>query len=304
MLMLDTSMRSIQRVPATKRVTLTKVLLVSCGDVGIETGLRFQARGAQVTAWRRNPGRLPATFHAHQVDLSTDELPSIDPETDIVVFTPVPAQRDAASYERDYLQTAGRLLDALQEQAPNLSRFFYISSTAVNAGHDGQWIDEQHPKEPSRDTAHILARTEDLLLSSALPVTILRASGIYGPGRNYLINQIRNGQARIPTGSRWTNRIHRDDLAKAVVHLAQLGTDVRELYLVTDNQPAQLAEVYQYLADSLRLPVPEPDESKAAAGADRRLSNALLRSTGWEPTFPNYQEGYRAILRGSAARHP
>lgn len=289
--------------PAKKRATLAKVLLVSCGDVGIEAGLRFQARGSQVTAWRRNPERLPVTFKSHRVDLAHDELPVIDPDTDIVLFTPVPQRRDVPSYELNYLQTARRLIEALASQAPGLRHFFYISSSAVNAGQDGQWVDERHPKAPTQATAQVLAQTEDLLLHSALPVTVLRASGIYGPGRNHLIDLVRTGKARLPAGSRWTNRIHRDDLARAVVHLAQLETQIDELYLVTDNHPAQLSEVYRHLATSLELPIPSLDEGQAISRTDRRLSNALLRSTGWEPTFPDYREGYRAILRGTASRH-
>ena len=282
---------------------MQKVLLVSCGDVGIETGLRFQARGAKVTAWRRSPEHLPAIFDAHRVDVANGELPPIDPETEIVLFTPVPSRRDLAGYELNYLRTAQRLVTALQAQAPSLSRFFYISSTSVNAGRDGQWVDEHHAKAPSRPTARILAQTEDLLLESGLPVTILRASGIYGPGRTRLIDLVRSGSARLPSGSRWTNRIHRDDLAKAVVHLAEFGQGIKDLYLVTDNRPSQLAEVYEHLATSLGVPLLATEDDAPQPATDRRLSNTLLRSTGWEPTFPDYREGYRAIIRGSAKRH-
>lgn len=282
---------------------MAKVLLVSCGDVGIETGLRFQARGAQVTAWRRNPQHLPATFQSQRVDLTNDDLPPIDPDTDIVLFTPVPAIRDASSYELNYRRTAQLLIHALSTQSVELTRFFYISSSAVNAGQNGQWVDEQHAKNPTQPTAHILAQTEDLLLNSGLPVTILRASGIYGPGRTHLIDLVRSGKARIPAGSRWTNRIHRDDLAKAVVHLSQLGTDIKNLYLATDNHPTQLSEIYHHLASAVGASLLPPADHESAPATDRRLSNALLRSTGWEPTFPDYREGYRAILRGSAKRH-
>ena len=286
-----------------KRAVFVKVLLVSCGDVGIETGLRFQARGAHVTAWRRNPDRLPATFQSHGVDVASGQFPPIAADTDVVLFTPVPASRDVPGYEHGYLHTARRLIEALKAQAPSLSRFFYVSSTAVNAGQDGQWVDERAPKAPTRPTATVLAQTEDLLLSSGLPVTILRAAGIYGPGRTHLINLVRTGEAKVPAGSHWTNRIHRDDLAKAVVHLAELGREVKELYLATDNHPTQLADIYRHLASLLGVAVDSPDSQGGSPATDRRLSNALLRSTGWEPTFPDYREGYRAVLRGSAKRH-
>lgn len=280
------------------------VLLISCGDVGIETGFRFQTRGAQVTAWRRNPQLLPATFRGQGVDMSSGQLPPIDPQTEVVLFTPVPATRDAEGYRRSYLQTAELLVAALRAGAPRLRRLFYVSSTAVNAGDNGQWVNELHPKAPTRPTAQVLADTEDFLLASGLPVTILRASGIYGPGRTRLVDSLREGSARLPSAAHWTNRIHRDDLAKAVVHLAELGDEAAELYLATDNRPVLLEEVYTHLAGLLGVAPPLRDDAAVRrTDANRRLSNIRLRSTGWEPTFADFRDGYRAVLLGTSRRH-
>ncbi|WP_461634825.1 NAD-dependent epimerase/dehydratase family protein [Glutamicibacter soli] len=283
-----------------------KILLISCGDVATEAGLRFAALGHEVTGWRRNSSKLPAPLHGQDVDLQGDEpWPRIDPETRIAVLTPVPASRDVPGYERAYLQVAGKLVAALKEQAPQLERLIYVSSSAVSGGDHGDWVDESTPSEPNRETSVVLARTEQALLDSGLPVTVLRASGIYGPGRNHLITQVRNGTARLPFGSHWTNRIHRDDLARAIVHVAELGDLAEQLYLVTDNEPAQLEDIFTFLAGELDLPIPPAAAEPAARrAADRRIDNSKLLSTGFTLAFPGYREGYRSVLAGESSRHP
>lgn len=283
-----------------------KVLLVSCGDVATEAGLRFHALGHHVTGWRRNSSKLPNTFSGQDVDLlDVGTWPSIDPETEIILLTPVPVSRDVQGYEKSYLQVAQELCSRIREQAPQLRRLIYVSSTAVMGGENGEWVDEHAPMEATRETAKVLARTEATLTDSGLPVTILRASGIYGPGRTRLIDLVTSGAAKIPADSHWTNRIHRDDLAAAIVHVAGLGNQAQDLYLATDSTPAQLGEVYQFLAAELGLEQPEHDSSAATRRAGgRRINNARLLSSGLKLQYPSYVDGYRQILSGVATRHP
>jgi len=282
-----------------------KVLLVSCGDVATEAGLRFHAQGHEITGWRRNSSKLPDAFSRQDVDLlESDTWPIIDPETEIVLLTPVPVSRDVQGYERSYLQVAQELCLRLREQATQLRRLIYVSSTAVMGGDNGEWVDEQAPITATRETAKVLARTEAALAESFLPVTILRASGIYGPGRTRLIDLVTSGSAKIPGQSHWTNRIHRDDLAAAIVHVADLGDQAADLYLATDNTPAQLGEVYKFLAAELGAESPQAEATQATRRAgDRRLDNSRLLKSGLTLQYPSYVEGYRQMLSGIATRH-
>ncbi|GAB3620884.1 SDR family oxidoreductase [Glutamicibacter endophyticus] len=283
-----------------------KILLVGCGDVATEAGLRWLADGHQVTAWRRTPEKLPAGFHGECVDLTAaTEYPRIDEATDIVVLTPVPAARNAEGYRRSYLQVAQRLIAQLNSQAPRLRRLLYVSSSAVLGGTDGAWVNESTELAPSRETSQVLADTEELLRTSGLPISILRASGIYGPGRTRLLDLMQGGTAVLPTGSHWTNRIHRDDLASALTHVAALDA-AQDLYMVNDDEPAQLAQVYTFLAAKLGVPLPPEQHAEPTdrRGGDRRISNARLRASGWQPEFPSYREGYDAMLTGQGVRHP
>jgi hypothetical protein len=51
---------------------------------------------------------------------------------------------------------------------------------------------------------------------------------------------------------------------------------------------------------------PEPPVGPAgdARGGNKRCSNALLRSSGLEFSYPTFREGYRAVLAGTGVRHP
>ncbi len=282
-----------------------KVLLVSAGDVAIEAGLRFARAGDQVTGWRRNSAKLPTSFTGQDVDLlQPASWPQINPETEVVVFTPVPAARTVEAYTRSYLEVAKELVSRLKVQAPQLKRFIYVSSSAVSGGGEGEWIDESTEVAPNRPTSQVLADTERALLDSGLPVTILRASGIYGPGRNHLINQVRDASARVPLESHWTNRIHRDDLAQAIVHSAALDETGTQIYMVTDNEPAQIGEIYTFLAQQLSLPVPpQATEPAVRRAANRRIRNDKLLATEFTLQFPGFREGYTSVLAGESTRH-
>jgi nucleoside-diphosphate-sugar epimerase len=56
---------------------------------------------------------------------------------------------------------------------------------------------------------------------------------------------------------RWINQIHRDDAARAIVHLLTNPGSL-EMYNVSDSVPATQFEVYQWLADFFECALPRP----------------------------------------------
>jgi nucleoside-diphosphate-sugar epimerase len=218
------------------------------------------------------------------------------------------------------------VLDALERDRkhdgvalPSLvRRVLFVSSTAVYGDAGGGWVDESTTPEPGGFSGRIIREAEDLLqkrlLGTGITPVVLRLGGIYGPGRTRLIDQVRSGSAVVPAEPRYTNRIHRDDAAAAIVHLSTMADEPAPVYLGVDNDPAELGEVQRFLAAELGLPGPasdvpggSPDGSgggEPSRGGNKRCSNALLRSTGFEFAYPTFREGYRAILAGQGVRHP
>ncbi len=109
------------------------------------------------------------------------------------------------------------LLNALAATEPRL--LIFTGSTSVYAQVDGTWVNETSETKPDRETGRILLEAERIALASG--GFVARLSGLYGPGRSVLMRRFLSGEAMIEgDGLRWINQIHRDDAARAIVHLA------------------------------------------------------------------------------------
>src|SRR6185312_7813217 len=216
------------------------VVIVGCGDVGTEAGLRFAAAGHRVEGWRRSPQVLPAAIRPVVADLA-GELPRFPADTEVVVHAPAAGGRSVQAYRSVYLDGLAGVLRALERDRVVPRRIVLVSSTAVYADTEGTWIDETTPADPPTDTSVVLREAEELLAARAPQGVVLRLAGIYGPGRTRLVDKARTGAAE-PGGDRFTNRIHRDDAAAAIVHLATGVADPAPVYNGVDREPAVLGE--------------------------------------------------------------
>lgn len=281
------------------------VLIAGCGDLGTEAGLRFAAQGYAVTGLRRQADRIPAPLVGRSVDLR-HEVPEVAPDTAVVVAAFAAGSRDVDEYRATYVDGLRNVLDGIRVSGTD-PRLLLVSSTAVYDVDDGSVVSEETPARGGTPTAAVLLEAEALLRERAPGAVLVRLSGVYGPGRERLVEQVRSGTARlaaVPGRSPHTNRIHRDDAAAALVHLAAV-VDPAPTYLGTDDEPARLDDVLTFLAAELDAPEPPRAETTGRqGGGDKRLSNELLRSTGWAPSFPTFREGYRAVLAGEGTRHP
>ncbi|MGU3408991.1 NAD-dependent epimerase/dehydratase family protein [Microbacterium sp. M1A1_1b] len=276
------------------------VIIAGAGDLGIATGLRFAAAGHRVVGLRRRADLVPAPIEGRTADLQRD-TPSIDDDTDVVVVALAAGSRDVETYRATYVDGLRHVLDGIDASAAT-PRLLVVSSTAVYGG-DGE-VTEATPATGGTPTADVLLEAEALLRSRAPRATLVRLSGIYGPGRERLIDQVRSGTARLaPTteASRMTNRIHRDDAAAALVHLASVPSPP-PVVIGTDDEPVRLDTVSRFIADELGVDL-EADTEPVAPGPDKRLSNALLRSTGFTFAYPTYRQGYRAVIAGEGTRY-
>lgn len=284
------------------------ILLAGCGDLGTEAGLRFAAAGHRVVGWRRSPEKLPATIEGVAADLSAAALPAVPADTTAVVVAVAADSPTEAAYRAAYVDGLSHVLDALDRDGVTPRRVLFVSSTAVYGDAGGGWVDESTTTAPGGFSGRIIREAEELLLSrlrgtGCAPV-VLRLGGIYGPGRTRLIDQVRNGTAIAPDEPRYTNRIHRDDAAAAIVHLCTMESMPAPVYVGVDNDPADLGDVLRFLASEVGYSEPPVGPVGEARGGNKRCSNALLRSTGFEFAYPSFRDGYRDILAGKGVRHP
>lgn len=277
----------------------SRVLIAGCGYVGTAVGLRLVEQGHEVWALRRDPAALPDSFNKLAADLAQPAaLARLPRGLDYVVYSASAGEASDAAYERAYVTGLANVLAAVDASA--VRRVFFTSSTAVYAQADGAWVDESSETAPVHFSGRRTLQAEALLRAAKVPSTVLRCAGIYGPGRTRLIDAARHGTASM--SERYTNRIHRDDLAGAIVHLMSMAQAPATLIL-SDDAPAPQREVTAFVAALLGVPLPSATiatNAKAPArGGDKRCSNARLAATGYRLEYPTYREGYAAMLAGA-----
>lgn len=268
------------------------VLLVGCGDLGSAVGLRLAARGHDVLGLRRNAAQVPPPLTGLSVDLTreTPVLADVDARFVVVALTARPRTEEA--YLSTYVDGMRRALDALAATGAIPERAVLVSSTAVHASFMRPEIDDETaPPRPSDGPGRMLLAAEELFRDRLPHGTVLRLSGLYGGASTRLLDQVRDG--RIMDPHRWTNRIHREDATEAVIRLLTMPEPPDNLYLGTDDEPAQLGDVAAHIAG--RIDAPAPPRADPEQGHGKRLSNARLRATGWVPSRPSYREGYAGL---------
>lgn len=263
-------------------------LLIGCGRLGSAVGLRLADLGHDVAAIRRSADQVPAPLIPVAADLTAGPpaLPPLDLELLVVALTARP--RTEESYRATYVEGMLRALDAVEAAGQRPVRAVLVSSTGVFGDLPTDPVaDEDTTPGPVDGSSQVLGEAERAFVDRLPHGTVLRLSGLYDGTGTRLLEQVRTGNVTDP--HRWTNRIHRDDAAAAVVHLLTMAATPTSLYVGTDDEPVQLGEVLAALAAAHDLPA--PPAADPTRGTGKRLSNARLRSTGWTPNHPTFREG-------------
>ena len=170
------------------------------------------------------------------------------------------------------------------------ARILFTSSTSVYPQTDGSVVTEESDATPDRATSRVLRETEDLVLAAG--GTVARLAGIYGPSRSFVLKSFLEGTASIEGNDgdgRCLNQIHREDAARALVHLATKA--LPGIFNVTDDAPMTQRECFTELSwrfDKPMPPVTEPNTNRKRAWTHKRVSNAKLRGTGFACLYPSY----------------
>ena len=145
----------------------------------------------------------------------------------------------------------------------------------------------------------------------AKTVHLLRLSGIYGPGRNPLVNLGEGRARRLVKPGQVFNRIHAEDIAGACAALlAYEGPS--DAWNVTDDEPAPPQDVVAFAAEMMGV-APPPEQDFATAdltpmarsfyGENKRCSNAKIKQlAGMVFAYPTYREGIAALWADGEGR--
>jgi nucleoside-diphosphate-sugar epimerase len=273
---------------------MAKVLIVGVGDIGTRLALTLQGQGHEVHGLRRSAAEVPGV-QMQQADV-TDPALHLPAGLDYVYVILTPAESGDEGYRRIFVEGLGNILVALKGQAPR--RIFFVSSTAVYAQDNGEWVDESSPTEPTKYNGIRLLEAERLLRASGFANTTVRFAGIYGPDRLRLINWVKSGKPVVADPPQWTNRIHIEDCVGLLAFLLARdseGVALEEIYIGVDDEPVPMHVVLDWVADHCNL-AHVPHGTATASSQNKRLKNTRVSRAGFVFSCPNFRKGYLAVL--------
>ncbi len=242
-----------------------RVAIVGAGYVGSALALELRRAGIEVVAFTRSSESARPLEErgilVHRLDF--DDPATLPPSlfagfATVHYLAPPPPGGSGDPRLR-------RFLDLLSTSPP--ARLVYVSTSGVYGDCGGAWVDETWPLNATTDRARRRVDAENACrefgASSGVELAVLRVPGIYGPGR-LPVERVR---ARVPIlredESPFTNRIHRDDLVRALDAAGRAGGPVGA-FNVSDGHPTTMADYFRRLADLIGVERP-PEVSREEA---------------------------------------
>jgi nucleoside-diphosphate-sugar epimerase len=248
-----------------------RVLIVGCGDVGLRVAKALKGR-ARLLALTSSPERLASLRQRGITPLQGDldrprTLARLAGLATRVVHLAPPRNDDEAHWWRD-LRTVD-LLRALRSRTPPAS-LVYGSTSGVYGDCQGDRVAETRPVRPGTPRAQrrVDAETAVRHFGRAAHVRsgILRIPGIYAPDREGGTPRerlLKRTPVLQDADDVYTNHIHADDLARAVI----VGAVARQAAARLQRQRRQRAEDGRVLRPGRR---PLRPAAPAAGGAQHR----------------------------------
>jgi len=293
-----------------------RVLIIGCGDVGVRVARGLQER-VRLLALTSSPDRV-AHLRAHTITPLQGDLdrPATLARlsglaTRVVHLAPPPGEGNV-QWWRDSRTAA--LLQALRRRSPPAS-LVYGSTSGVYGDCAGERVTESRPLRPRTPRAQRRVDAEKQIRhygrAAHVRTSILRIPGIYAPDREGGTPRERLQKGTPVLEARddvYTNHIHADDLARAVI-AALWRAKPQRAYNASDDTELKMGDYFDLAADLYGLPRP-PRVPRSTAqdelplvllsfmSESRRLANARLkkelRLNLWYPT----------VEQGLAVRSP
>lgn len=289
---------------ATNADTPGRLLLFGLGYTGMAIADLAARAGWIVVATSRQTDRLRSPPGVALI--AFDEADAYLPSVTHVLETAAPDEHGDPALRRH---------GAALAEAPALRWAGLLSTTGVYGDRDGGWVDEDTPPAPTgpRGARRLEAERQWAEAFRRCAVDLFRLAGIYGPGRSPFA-EIRAGTARrVDKPGHRFGRIHRDDIAHAVLAaMAQASGKRLRVLNFTDDEPVESAEATAEAARLLGQPPPplvpfeqalqEMSPMGRSFWAENRqvASRKTQAALGLAWRYPSYREGLRAILEQEA----
>ena len=279
-----------------------QLVIIGLGYTGSAIARGAAARGWTVVITTRNPAAAVPLPGAAIIPFQ-DARPALASATHLLQTAP--PRDDGDPFLRQHGGAA----------MPGLRWAGLLSTTGVYGDRGGAWVDEDTAPAPSgpRGQRRMVVEQDWRTAFARCAVDLFRVAGIYGPGRSAL-DDVREGTARrISKPGHLFGRIHRDDIAAAVLAaIAQRPPPGARVLNLSDAEPASSADVVAEAARLLGQPAPplipfaeawagmSPMARSFWAENRRVASQKTQERLGMRWRFPTYREGLAAILEQEA----
>ena len=274
-----------------------KLLVIGCGKLGQKLGLLAKKTPLDLLGFKRK--KITSTnIRIEQQDIFDksffDKVKIHSP--DFILYSLSADEQSEKSYRRNYVEGLKQVIKSIK-YINNFQHLFFVSSTSVYGDNNDQFIDEFSETSPKNFRGTILLEAENLLNTVKFNSTVLRLSGIYGSGRNYMIKLSQDAESW-PKVDRWTNRINEDDAANFIIFLLNQclqGEIPEKLYLLTDKEPVTLFRLLNWIRQNLNLKNKINITSDPILG--KRLRSSIIPSLKFEYKYPTYKQGYKVLIQ-------
>lgn len=267
---------------------MKQLLVAGYGDIA-RRALPDLERAFRVERLARRIGR----------DLDRPETLKLEGAHALLHCAPPPANGDTDT-------RSANLLAALAKASILPGRIVYVSTSGVYGDCGGERVDESRPIAPRTARAKRRADAERRLAAwcaeHRAALVVLRAPGIYAEDRLPLASLRERAPVLRPEDDVYTNHIHADDLARAVVRALE-GDASPGVYNIADDSELRMADWMDLVAARHGLPCPPrlaraeiertvPPERYSFMSESRRLDNTRMkRVLGLRLRYPTVYEG-------------
>ena len=280
---------------------MAKILIIGCGSIGTQLAHNLAAKGHDVTGLKRNPPKLDiGEINCFTADISLAyQLEELPLDFEFIYFIVSPDGRNKESYQTIYEIGLTNLIARFAKEgaSPN---WIFVSSTSVYGQSEGEWVDEESIAQPDNITSQYIRQAEQQLMDLNPQNIVVRFSGIYGPGREYLLRMAKQQSVIQKDPPYYTNRIHQQDCIGVLIFLLEqslAGVTLKQCYLASDDNPATMWDVMSWLTEHLSCKPPEVKVNDKEVVMNKRCNNQRLKTLGYDFQYPDFKAGYLELIK-------
>ena len=280
---------------------MAKILIIGCGSIGTQLAHNLAAKGHDVTGLKRNPPKLDiGEINYFTADISLAyQLVELPLDFEFIYFIVSPDGRNKESYQAIYEIGLTNLIDRFAKEGAS-QNWIFVSSTSVYGQSEGEWVDEESIAQPDNITSQYIRQAEQQLMDLNPQNIVVRFSGIYGPGREYLLRMAKQQSVIQKDPPYYTNRIHQQDCIGVLIFLLEqslAGVTLEQCYLASDDDPATMWDVMSWLTEHLSCKPPEVKVNDKAVGMNKRCNNQRLKTLGYHFQYSDFKVGYLELIK-------